>query len=118
MLKMTKPNGVIVFDIMNSESVWNRKLILKKNILFPLTILKNIAKRLLNIIYPRRWLIDQVFGMREIMYSPAHIIDLIRTRGLSFSMLNISQVEALDPTYQKSETFSPDQKLVFVISKH
>lgn len=116
MLKIVKPKGVIIIDIMNSESTWNKNMIMRKNILFSVTILKNLVKYLLNNIWQRRWLIDKVFGVRDILYSPDYIINLIRSRGLSFRILDLHQIETLGEGYPRSGSLSNDQKLVFVIS--
>lgn len=116
MLNIAKPNGVIIIDIMNSESTWNKNMIMRKNILFPVTILKNLAKYFLNNIWHRRWLIDKVFGVRDIMYSSDYIINLITARGLSFRVLDLHQVETFGVGYPRSSNLSNDQKLVFIIS--
>lgn len=63
MLNKAAPSGVLIFDIMNMDSPWNRRMIIKKNTLFPITILKNFFKIILNL----------KFGVREIMYSPKMI---------------------------------------------
>lgn len=117
MLKMAKPDGVVLFDIMNAGSEWNRRLIARKNLLFPVTILKNLTKFFLNMIWPRRWLIDTVFGVRELMYSRKSITDLLIARGLTFEVLNLLQIKKMGGGYSVSDDDASDQKLVFVITK-
>ena len=115
MLNKTASSGVLIFDIMNMDSPWIKRMILKKNILFPITILKNSLKRILNFKYPGRWMTDQIFGVREIMYSPKMIEDYLGKNGLQHSCLNAREVAMLGGG---EIDFSWDQKLVFVVRKN
>jgi hypothetical protein len=115
MLNKTASSGVLIFDIMNKDSLWNKRMILKKNMIFPITILKNSLKGILNFKYPGRWMTDQIFGAREIMYSPKMIEDYLRENGLQYSCLNAREIAMLGGGEIE---FSSDQKLVFVVSKN
>jgi SAM-dependent methyltransferase len=117
MLKMAKPGGVVLFDIMNADSEWNRHFVARKNLLFPVTILKNCIKYFLNMIWPRRWLIDTVFGVHELMYSQRFVSDFLTARGLKFEVMDLLQIEKLGVGYPLSGDVTSDQKLVFVVSK-
>ena len=115
MLNKTASSGVLIFDIMNKDSLENKRMILKKNMLFPITILKNSLKGILNLKYPGRWMTDQIFGVRDIMYSPKMIEDYLRENGLQYSCLNAMEIATLGGG---EIDVSSDQKLVFVVSKN
>lgn len=118
MLRVAKPNGIVLFDIMNADSEWNRHFVMRKNILFPVTLLKNSIKYVLNKFLSRQWLIDKVFGVRDIMYSRKFISDLLINRGLTFEVMDLLQIEKLGTGFLPSSNVSCDQKLIFIVSKH
>lgn len=116
MLRKTAPGGTLVLDIMNSESRWNRRLLARKYLLFPVTIAKNAVKRLWNAFQPGRWMTERVFGIREIMYAPGLVEGFLREKGLPYSRFNLRQIEELSGPGPRSNDFSEDQKLVFVVT--
>lgn len=117
MLGKASSSGTVIFDIMNSESPWSRRESRKKLLLFPVTIVKNILKTILNWLTPGRWMLDKVFGFREIMYSKTEVERLLRNRGLSFRTLTIPEVESLGGEGASADSLSADQKIVFVVTK-
>ncbi len=118
MLYFARPGGVVVFDIMNRDSNWNKRMLTKKNRLFLITILKNMIKSVVNWVIPNRYMIDTVFGSRDIMYSPSEIEAILNDRGVSYKTLNLAQIETLGGRSETTDgSFSPDQKLVYVVHK-
>jgi SAM-dependent methyltransferase len=114
MLYFARPGGRIVFDIMNKDSEWNKTMVAKKNRLFFLTMGKNVVKFVANLVTPGRYIIDTLFGVREIMYSPSEIESILKDRGLAYQTLTLLQIEARGGG---GCSFSPDQKLVYVVHK-
>lgn len=115
MLDFAQPGGVVIFDIMNNDSEWNKAMVAKKNRSFLLTMGKNIIKFVANLATPGRYMIDSIFGVRDIMYSPIEIDSILRDRGLAYETLTLAQIEARGGGGGCS--LSPDQKLVYVVHK-
>jgi hypothetical protein len=115
MLNKTLLSGVLIFDIINKDLLWNKRMILKENMLFPITILKNSLKVIFNFKYRGRWMTDQIFGVLEIMHSPKMIEDYLQENGLQYSCLNAREIAMLGGGEIE---FSSDQKLVFLVRKN
>jgi SAM-dependent methyltransferase len=114
MLYFVRPGGRVIFDIMNIDSEWNKAMVAKKNRFFLLTMGKNVIKFVANLITPGRYMIDILFGVRDIMYSPSEIEAILEDRGLAYETLSLEQIEARGGG---GGSFSPDQKLVYVVYK-
>ncbi len=115
MLYFVRPGGRVIFDIMNKDSKWNRTMVLKKNFLFPVTVAKNIIKFVINRLVSDRYMIDILFGVREIMYSQSQIDSILKNRGLKYEILNQEQISARAEMKMGEGPFSSDQKLVYVV---
>lgn len=116
MLYFAHPGGMVIFDIMNKDSAWNKAMVTKKNRLFLLTMGKNAIKFVANLVAPGRYMIDSIFGVRDIMYSPIEIESILRDRGLAYETLTLAQIEARGGGGGGC-SFSPDQKVVYVVHK-
>ena len=114
MLYFVRPGGSVIFDIMNKDSEWNKAMVAKKNRLFLLTIVKNMIKFLANLVKLGRYMIDSLFGVRDIMYSQNDIETILKDKGMAYEMFTLTQIEA---RVMGDGSFSPDQKLVYVIHK-
>ena len=112
MLYFARPGGKIIFDIMNKDCEWNKVMVTRKKYIFPLTLVKNIIKFVANLIAPGRYMIDTLFGVREIMYSPSQIETILKDRGLAYETITLAQIEVS----KGGASFSPDQKLVYIKS--
>ena len=112
MLKIVKPGGRVMFDIMNSDAQWNRDLLRHKQLTFPLTIVKNVVKAAVNVARPGSYMLDQVFGVRDIMYSPAEIDRVLRGHGRTFERLTRGAVEQAGGDASAGDS---DQKIVYVV---
>lgn len=117
MLYFVRPGGRVIFDIMNIDSECNKAMVAKKNRLFLLTMVKNVVKFVANLVMPGRYIIDTLFGVRDIMYSPIEIEAILKDRGLAYETLTLVQIEACGGGGGGEYSFSPDQKLVFVVHK-
>lgn len=115
MLYFTRPGGEVIFDIMNKDSAWNKRMVTRKNRLFPLTIAKNAIKLVANWFAPGSYIIDTLFGVRDIMYSPVEIEAILNDRGYAYETYNLAHIEARGGGGDCS--FSEDQKLVYVVHK-
>jgi hypothetical protein len=100
---------------MNKDSEWNKAMVSRKNRLFLLTMGKNAIKFVANLVMPGRYIIDTQFGVRDIMYSPSEIEVILKVRGLAYETLTLEQIEVRGGGRECS--FSPDQKLVYVVHK-
>ena len=113
MIAMTKPEGYIIFDIMNADSVHNKSMIRKKNLSFPYTVIKNTIKTLLNMLSgSQKYMIDSIFGVREIMRSRNEIESFLNNSGFSYKALTLSDV--LGQSGQWLQT-SNDQKILYIV---
>ncbi len=116
MTYFVRPGGRVIFDIMNKDSKWNKAMVEKKNRLFLMTAGKNIIKFALNWITPGRYMIDTLFGVREIMYFPSEIETILKVRGLAYETFTLAQIkEFCSESSGVNDPFSPDQKLVYVV---
>ena len=100
---------------MNLDSEYNRTMVANKNRLFLLTMVKNSVKFLANLVNPRRYIIDSLFGVREIMRHPLEIEAILKQKGLAYEIFSLEDVCALGGGWDGS--LSRDQKLVFVVHK-
>ena len=113
MLYFVRPGGRVIFDIMNIDSRWNQAMVAKKSRLFLLTMGKNAVKFVANLFTPGRCMINILFGTRDIMYSPSEIQAILKDRSLAYKTLTLEKIEARGG----GSSFSPDQKLVYVVRK-
>ncbi|MGE5466093.1 MAG: class I SAM-dependent methyltransferase [Ignavibacteria bacterium] len=111
MLHFAKPEGVIMFDIMNADSPSNQWMVRDKYLFFPVTLLKNAVKAVLNLFCGTHYMRDKVFGISEIMYSRSTIESILNQNGLDYQVLTIAEILGRSAT-----PFSgfEDQKLIFV----
>lgn len=116
MLYFARPGGVVIFDIMNKDSNWNKEMVKRKNRLFPLTVVKNIIKIAANWFDPGRYLIDTLFGVKDIMYSPVEIEAILNDRGYAYETHTLAQIDVRGGGVRG--LFPSDQKLVYVVHKH
>jgi SAM-dependent methyltransferase len=112
MLQIVKPGGRVMFDIMNSEAQWNRDVLRHKRRTFPLTIVKNCVKAIVNVVRPGSYMLDQIFGVRDIMYSPAQIERILSGHGRKFERLTRGAIERAGGDASAGDS---DQKLVYVV---
>ncbi len=117
MLYFTKPGGRVIFDIMNKDSQWNKSMVIKKNRVFILTLIKNATKLMVNLFRPGHYMTDTLFGIREIMYSRYEIEVILKDRGLLYQMHTLEEVVELGGGDARNKSFSSDQKLIFVAYK-
>ncbi len=118
MLYFVRPGGRVIFDIMNKDSKWNKAIVAKKNRLFLLTLGKNIIKFAANLVTPGRYMIDTLFGVRDIMYAPCEIEAILKDRGMAYETFTLAQVEAFGfISGEENSSFPPDQKLIYVVHK-
>ena len=112
MMNFVRPGGTVIFDIMNLDSPCNRRMVRNKYLCFPVTILKNLVKTLLNVVVGPRYMRDKVFGIKEIMYSRVMIESILNERGLNYKILTIGDIlrRANAPVLG-----CEDQKLIFVV---
>ncbi len=111
MVRIARPGGLVMFDVMNSDSPWNLALLAKKRRQFPLTIAKNVIKAGLNVVRPGTYMLDRIFGVRDIMYSPATIDALLLARGLGFKRLTRADIEGA----ASMSADEAEQKVVYVV---
>ena len=114
MLFFVATGGVVVFDIMNQDSVFNKNFVRKKNITFPITLFKNGIKSVINIFSPNRFMLDKLFGVHDIMYKPEEISKFLTSKNLEFRTLNLLDVNRKGGGGD-IDVFGIDQKVVFVV---
>ena len=113
MIAMTKPGGHIIFDIMNADSIHNKSMVRKKNLLFLYTAIKNTIKTLLNMLSgSQKYMTDSIFGIREIMRSRCEIESFLNNSGLSYKALTLGDV--LEQSGQELQS-SGDQKIIYIV---
>lgn len=81
MLYFVSPGGRVIFDIMNKDSEWKKAMVARKNRLFVLAVGTNVIKFVANLVMPGRYIIDTIFRIRDIMYSPSKIEAILKNWG-------------------------------------
>jgi len=112
MRQLAKPGGRVMFDIINSDARSNQDMLRAKRRSFPVTMAKNVIKTIVNAVRPGAYMLDQVFGIREIMHSPAEIEGIIRAQGLRFDRLTRGEIER---GRGAAPTGDSDQKLIYLV---
>jgi len=93
MFNMSKNGGSVVFDIMNSDSLFNRMIILKHRFLLPYNFVKNIVKLALNLVLGKKYLLQDLWNIHEIPVSVFHVEEYLINRGIKFKIYSISELE-------------------------
>jgi len=92
MFDMTKSGGSVIFDIMNKDAVF-LKTILKHRLLLPYTFAKNITKKILNKLFSKNYLMQNLWDIHEIPVSALSIEVYLNKRGVTFKKFSINQIE-------------------------
>lgn len=118
MLHFARPGGMVIFDIMNKDSEYNKAMVEKTPLVLLTTAGKNAIKFVANLVSPGRFMLDTLSGIREVMYSPDEISRILNDRGCAYEELTLAQIEARGGRKATAEcSFSADQKLVYVVRK-
>jgi ubiquinone/menaquinone biosynthesis C-methylase UbiE len=94
MFNMSKNGGSVVFDIMNSDSLFNRMIILKHRFLLPYNFVKNIVKLALNLVLGKKYLMQDLWNIHEIPVSVYQVEKYLINRGIKFKIYSISELES------------------------
>lgn len=89
-----QPGGWINFDIMNKDQKFNKAMLARANCLLLKTMVKSVIKFVANLIMPGRYIIDTLFGAREVMYYPNEIEAILLDRELAYEKFTLRQIEA------------------------
>lgn len=93
MLSMAKKGGSVMFDIMNKDSVFVKNFILKHRFLLPYTFVKNIFKKIANVLLGRNYLMQDLWNIHEIPVSALDIESYLNKQGITFKKYSINQIE-------------------------
>ena len=96
MVNLTKKGGgIVIFDIMNSDSDYIKKMICLHKFSFPITILKNSIKIIANFLFKKAYLIQDPFNIHELPVSAKFIEQYLEAKNIPFQKYSINQV--IDP---------------------
>lgn len=111
MLSLCKEGGYVVFDIMNADSDYIKRIVGRHRLFFPITIGKNIIKWLGNTFFKKKYLIQDPWNIHELPVSPLIIDNFLKSRGVVFRKYSINQiVDMSQPFCCKGE---PGSKVVY-----
>ncbi len=92
MFMLVKNNGYVVFDIMNKDSDYIKSMIKTHRLMFPLTMVKNLTKMVLNTFFRKDYLVQDIWNIHEIPVSPKDVEAYLDKQGVSFRKYSINQI--------------------------
>jgi SAM-dependent methyltransferase len=84
--------GIVIFDIMNSDSDYIKNIIYLHKLCFPITILKNSIKIIANFFFKKGYLIQDPLNIHELPVSAKLIEQYLEAKNIQFQKYSINQV--------------------------
>ncbi len=112
MLKLAKKPGWVIFDIMNQDSKYVRRMIIVHRLLIPYTIFKNFGKLSLNLLFKKDYLMQDPWNIHEIPVFPKLIENHLDAQGVAYKKYFTNQI-AVGVGSESGNKTTFDSKIVF-----
>jgi SAM-dependent methyltransferase len=113
MFLLVKPGGMVIFDILNSDSKYIKYLIIRHRLMFPITIFKNLLKVILHYFNNKNYFIHNIWWIDEIPVSSSTIENYLQNKCDFFCKYSVNQIET-NLKEEFSLKWKNDHKIIFV----